>query len=196
MSGKAKPDHPEHPKGKAAEPPEGSIEEQAGDKAAMETNVGVEDRLGEDLASKLEESNSRHLRLAADFENFKKRARQERAELLQYASAQLAEHLLPAVDDFDRALAHTPEGIDETWLKGVQMAVDKLHEALAGVGVETIEATGEPFDPKLHEAISSEETDQHPEDTVLGQVRRGYKMHDRVLRPALVSVARKPSQES
>jgi molecular chaperone GrpE len=147
------------------------------------------------LAAQLEEANERHLRLAADFENFKKRARQERIELLQYASATLAERILPVLDDFERVLAHAPEDVDENWLKGIEMTVAKLSETLSSVGVETIEAAGVPFDPKLHEAIGTDESDEHPEDTVLNEVRRGYRMHDRVLRPALVRVSRAPARE-
>ena len=147
------------------------------------------------LAAQLEEANERHLRLAADFENFKKRARQERIELLQYASATLAEGILPVLDDFERVLAHAPEDVDENWLKGIEMTVAKLSETLSSVGVETIEAHGVPFDPKLHEAIGTDESEEHPEDTVLDEVRRGYRMHDRVLRPAMVRVSRAPARE-
>lgn len=147
------------------------------------------------LAAQLEDANERHLRLAADFENFKKRARQERIELLQYASATLAERILPVLDDFERVLAHAPEDVDDNWLKGIEMTVAKLSETLSSVGVETIEAKGVPFDPKLHEAIGTDESDEHPEDTVLDEVRRGYRMHDRVLRPALVRVSRAPARE-
>jgi molecular chaperone GrpE len=147
------------------------------------------------LAAQLEEANERHLRLAADFENFKKRARQERIDLLQYASATLAERILPVLDDFERVLAHAPEDVDENWLKGIEMTVAKLSETLSSVGVETIDAVGVPFDPKLHEAIGTDQSDEHPEDTVLAEVRRGYRMHDRVLRPALVRVSRAPARE-
>lgn len=144
----------------------------------------------------IEEANNRHLRLAADFDNFKKRVRQERLELLQYASASLAERLLPVLDDFERVLEHAPEGVDSNWLKGVRMTVQKLQDALQSVGVETIEAVGAPFDPKLHEAIGTEESTDLPEDTVVKELRRGYRIHERVLRPALVSVARTPAKKS
>lgn len=163
--------------------------------AEKDDSVLTEEQSAAISSDELEEINNRHLRLAADFENFKKRARQERLEHMQYASARLAEQLLPVVDDFDRAIAHVPEGIDENWLKGVRMTVGKLHEALASVGVEPIEAVGSRFDPKLHEAIATEESAEHPEDTVLDEVRRGYKMHDRVLRPAMVRVTRLPAGE-
>jgi molecular chaperone GrpE len=147
----------------------------------------------DDLMSQLEEANKRQLRLAADFENFKKRARQEQLETMQHAAATLAERLLPVLDDAERALEHAPEGVDEGWLKGVRMTFRKLEEILAGVGVERIEALGARFDPSLHEAIGSEDSQEQPEDTVLAELRPGYRMHDRVLRPALVKVARRPA---
>ncbi len=146
-----------------------------------------------ELASQLEEANSRHLRLAADFENYKKRVRQEQLDTMRYAAATVAERLLPVVDDMERALSHAPDGIDESWLKGVRLTFQKLEEVLASVGVERIEALGAAFDPKQHEAVGSEETAKHPEDTVVAELRAGYKMHDRVLRPALVKVARPPA---
>jgi len=154
------------------------------------------DRRLQELASQLEESQARHLRLAADFENYKKRARQEQMDTVRYAAAALAERLLPVLDDVKRALDHAPEGADEGWLRGVRLTFQHLEEALASVGVEPIEAVGRPFDPKLDEAIGSEESDQHPDDTVLVELRRGYRMHDRVLRPALVKVSRRPAQDS
>jgi molecular chaperone GrpE len=146
-----------------------------------------------DLPSQLEEANSRLLRVAADFENFKKRARQEQADTMRYAAATLAERLLPVLDDAQRTLQHVPEGVDETWLKGLEMTFRKLDEVLASVGVERVDALGQRFDPNLHEAIGSEESREQPEDTVVSELRPGYRIHDRVLRPALVKVARRPA---
>ena len=146
----------------------------------------------EALQGELEDSRNRHLRLAADFENFKKRSRQEQDDIRAYGAAALLEHLLPVLDDFTRILEHAPEGIDENWLRGVSLTHQKLEEVLAGSGLERIEAVGAPFDPKLHEAIGSEETAEHPGDTVVLELRRGYRLKDRVVRPALVKVSRRP----
>jgi molecular chaperone GrpE len=151
------------------------------------------DRRAEELASQLEEANNRYLRLAADFDNFKRRARQEQLDTMRYAAATVVERLLPVLDDANRALAHAPDGVDEGWLKGVRLTVQQLEDVLASVGVERVSAVGSPFDPKLHEAVGAEETAEHPEDTVVVELRPGYRMHDRVLRPALVKVARPPS---
>ncbi len=151
------------------------------------------DRRIEELASQLEEANGRYLRLAADFDNFKKRARQEQLETMRFAAATVAERLLPVLDDAKLALDHAPEGVDQNWLKGVRLTFQKLEEVLASVGVERIESVGVRFDPSLHEAVAAEESGDHPEDTVVAELRPGYRMHDRVLRPALVRVARPPS---
>ena len=148
-------------------------------------------RLGE-LESELAETRDRHLRLAADFDNFRKRARQEQLDTVQYASGALVERLLPIVDDLQRVLEHAPVEADRSWLKGLELTVQKLETVLAEQGVTPIETVGEAFDPKLHEAIGTVESEEHPEDTVLAELRRGYRHHDRVVRPALVKVARQP----
>jgi molecular chaperone GrpE len=174
--------------GESGDHPSGATPDAPAPEAAEET-----DRRVEELASQLEEANNRHLRLAADFDNFKKRARQEQMDTIRFAAATVAERLLPILDDAERALEHAPEGVDENWLKGVRLTFQKLDEVLRSVGVERIEAIGSRFDPKVHEAVGSEESGEHPEDTVVVELRPGYRMHDRVLRPALVKVARPPA---
>lgn len=139
-----------------------------------------------------DDQRERYLRLAADFDNYKKRARQELLEANRYAPAALAWQLLPVLDDAERALQHTPEGTDEGWARGVALVVQKLREALATVGVERIDAIGRPFDPRSHEAVGFEATASQREGTVIEQLQPGYRLHDRVLRPALVKVARPP----
>ncbi len=171
----------------AESPPAGDA-----DSPLAEAPADAEQRADE-LASRLEEANKRLMRLAADFDNLKKRSRQEQLDTMRYAAAAVAERLLPVLDDTDRALSHAPEGIDETWLKGVRLTFQQLVGVLESVGVERIDAVGSAFDPAQHEAIGSEETSEHPEDTVVAELRPGYRMHDRVLRPALVKVARPPS---
>ena len=149
----------------------------------------MEAKIGE-LESSLAEANSRHLRLAADFDNFKKRTRQEQLETIQHASADLIARLLPALDDLHKVLEHTPEGVDEGWVKGLELSVRKLEDALGAHGLEAIRAVGAAFDPKLHEAIGYEESTEHAEDTVTSELRRGYRIRDRVVRPTLVKLAR------
>ena len=135
----------------------------------------------------------RYLRLAAELDNFKKRAQREQREIRKHAAAEVAVRLLPVLDDAERAMEHVPEGTDATWLRGIELTLQKLHAVLASLGVEPIEALGAPFDPKLHEAIGSEESPEQPEGTVVAELRRGYRTHDRVLRPSLVKLARRPA---
>jgi len=140
----------------------------------------------------LAEARDRHLRLAADFDNYKKRSRQEQLETIQHASAELIGRLLPVLDDLRSALEHKPAGVDEAWSKGLELGVRKLEEALSAHGLEPIASVGERFDPKFHEAVGHEESEEHPEDTVVSELRRGYRIRDRVVRPSLVKVSRRP----
>lgn len=146
-----------------------------------------------ELESALAEARAAHLRLAADFDNFKKRTRQEQSQTMQHASAELIHRLLPVLDDLQSVLDHKPAGVDESWIKGLELSVRKLEEALGTHGLEPIDAVGALFDPNLHEAVGHEESTEHPEDTVVSELRRGYRVRDRVVRPALVKVARRPS---
>lgn len=140
----------------------------------------------------LAEAQARYMRLAADFENFKRRTRQEQLETIQHASAELISRLLPALDDLRSAQEHKPAGVDEAWAKGIELGIRKLEEAMGAHGLEPIESVGTAFDPKFHEAIGHEDVADKPEDTVVSELRRGYKIHDRVLRPSLVKVSRRP----
>ena len=159
----------------------------------MTTPTPLRERI-QQLEEEAEEAQRRYLRLAADFDNYKKRTRQEQADQAQYATADLIARLLPAIDNLHRVLRSAEDldqKLDEGWLKGLQLTVQNLDEVLKSQGLEAIEAIGRPFDPSLHEAIGHEETDEHPEDTVVDEIRRGYRLHDKVVRPALVKVSRK-----
>ena len=147
-----------------------------------------------ELESATAEAKDRHLRLAADFENYKKRARQEQMETIRHASADLINRVLPVLDDLHSVLDHKPAGIDESWAKGLELSVRKLEEALGTHGLEQIESVGARFDPNQHEAVAQEESTEHPEDTVVSELRRGYRIRDRVVRPALVKVSRAPAR--
>ena len=155
------------------------------------------ERLRAELAE-IEQKADEYLRLAqrtqADFINYRRRTEQERAETVQYATANLLKRLLPVVDDFDRALAAIPpeERENNRWVEGVELIARKLHNILEQEGVEPIEALGQPFDPNLHEAVAFDDNSEgggHT-DTVAEVYSKGYKLHDRVLRPAMVKVSR------
>jgi molecular chaperone GrpE len=147
-------------------------------------------------AAKADEHWDRLLRTTADLENFKKRAARERQEAIRFANAALLEKLIPALDNFDMAVAaaNDPEGNPVESLKtGITMIHSQLKSALAEAGLEEIDAANQPFDPNLHEAVSQEESMEAPEGHVLRQLRKGYKLRDRLIRPASVVVARKPA---
>ena len=157
-------------------------------------------------AAKADENWDRLLRTTADFENFKKRAARERVESAQYASFSLLQKLLPVLDHLEMALAAAQtataarqndpaaQGDKLAALQsGVLMIQQQFKSALVETGLEEIDAAGKPFDPNFHEAISQQESAEKPEGSVLQQVRKGYKLKDRLLRPAAVVVARKPA---
>src|SRR5213593_3957469 len=119
--------------------------------------------------------------------------RQEQLDTMEHASAELIHRLLPVLDDLQSVLEHQSRDVDESWIKGLELSVRKLEEALGTHGLQPIDAVGARFDPKLHEAVGHEESAEHPEDTVVSELRRGYRVRDRVVRPALVKVARPPA---
>jgi molecular chaperone GrpE len=147
-------------------------------------------------AAKADEHWERLLRTAADLENFKKRSAREKQEAIRFANEALLAKLLPALDHFDMALAaaNNAEGTTVESLKtGVTMIHNQLKKALAEAGLEEIDATAQPFDPNFHEAVTEEESSAIPAGHVIRQLRRGYKLRQRLIRPASVVVAKKPA---
>jgi molecular chaperone GrpE len=133
-------------------------------------------------------------RTAADFANYRRRVDEERAGLSQFSNALLIGKLLAVLDDFDRALETVPPGTNEAWVDGIRLVERKLRALLEAEGVTEIEALGQPFDPNLHEAVVHETTTDHPDNQVIGELQRGYRLRDRVLRPSLVRVANNPKE--
>jgi molecular chaperone GrpE len=131
----------------------------------------------------------RYQRMAADFENYKRRTRQELTDRTQYANEELLRKLLPILDNLRRAMDHAPEGVDRNWFDGLRMVMRQFEDTLQAQGVSPIPAVGEKFDPAKHEAIAREETDEHEEGTIVEEMQPGYRLHERVLRPTLVKVA-------
>ncbi|HEY9287803.1 MAG TPA: nucleotide exchange factor GrpE [Candidatus Dormibacteraeota bacterium] len=132
---------------------------------------------------------ARYQRLAADFENYKRRTRQELADRTHFANEELVAKLLPILDNFRRALDHAPQGVDRNWFEGIKLVARQFEDVLQAQGLSQIPAVGEKFDPVQHEAIAREETDEHEEGTVVEELQPGYRLHNRVLRPTLVKVA-------
>jgi len=161
---------------------------EAGDAAAQEL-VG--------LRAELEQANGRALRAQAELENFRKRSRREVDEQLRYASLPVISDLLPALDNLDRAVA-AAEGHDNSasLLEGVKMVAAQLMAILDKHHCRPIEAVGSPFDPHLHEALAQEPSAELPAGYVTRLARAGYKLHDRVIRPAQVLVSTGPTKSA
>lgn len=135
-------------------------------------------------------------RLQADFDNYRKRTQRERAEDADRAAAQVIEKLLPVLDGFDRALAAHQDPAWAEYRRGVEMIRQQMLEALGRFKLERIPAAGEMFDPHVHQAVERVETDKQPEGAVLSELAAGYRLGERVLRPAMVRVAAAPAGES
>ena len=129
----------------------------------------------------------RYLRLAADFENFRRRKEQELRDARRYAAEDAVKSMLPVLDNLRRAVEHAPDGGEIA--SGLNLMVREFEAALERVGVERIAAVGEPFDPAVHEAIGGEDSADVETETVIAEILPGYRLHDRVLRPALVRIA-------
>ncbi|MDQ3938008.1 MAG: nucleotide exchange factor GrpE [Chloroflexota bacterium] len=136
-------------------------------------------------------------RSAADFANYRRRTEQDRLATLGLANEALLSKLLTIVDDFDRAIANMPPELQKaSWVEGIVAIDRKLRQLLESEGLTPIEAEGQQFDPHEHEAIMREETTAVPEGTVTAELQRGYRIRDRVLRPAMVAVAANPTKQN
>lgn len=146
-----------------------------------------------DMQAQLDLTRDKYLRLAADFENYKRRTLRERQELFLYANEALVKELLLTVDNLDRALEHTQksigEGGDKTLLEGVELTRRSLWTALEKIGVAPEDPAGQPFDPNLHEAVRQVSSSVAPVGQVVEVLQKGYVLKDRLLRPALVVVS-------
>lgn len=149
----------------------------------------------DDFEAKYEDLNNKYLRLAADYDNFRKRTIKEKEELSKYAAAEVLKKITTVLDTFDRASEHLKE-IDncQTVKESYEVAVKQLVETLKKCGLEEIEALGKEFNPNEHEAITQVPTNEFEPDTVAFVAQKGYKMGDRIIRPALVGVAKKEDE--
>ena len=137
------------------------------------------------------ESKAQWQRSAADFANYRRRTEQEREAMTSFANEVLLAKLLAIVDDFDRAIANMPAELqDVSWVGGIVAIDRKLRQLLDSEGLTPIESLGKQFDPHEHEAIAQEDRPGVPEGTVIAELQKGYRIRDRVLRPAMVAVAR------
>jgi molecular chaperone GrpE len=139
---------------------------------------------------KAEESYQKYLRAQADFDNFRRRTQKEKEDQAKYASLSVIEQLLPALDNFERALTASKGAQDaESLAKGVEMVLRQMEQVLGAEGLETIPTVGEAFDPTVHQAVMQEESDEFESGTVIAELQKGYKLKDKVIRPAMVKVS-------
>ena len=170
------------------------------------TEQSIESEEIRDLKSKLdiktgeaEENYDRLLRVSAEFENYKKRTAREMADFKKYANQSLLRELLPIIDNLElaiKAAAESKDGTDACLLDGVELTRKEILKVFENFHVEPIDAIGKPFDPNFHEAVMREESDEHPQNTVVNELQKGYLMHDRLLRPSMVVVAMPKNKES
>jgi molecular chaperone GrpE len=169
----------------------GSLEE---DSSVADTGSSVQD----ELTSKSEECkaiNDKYLRLAAEFENYKRLTQRDQREQIRFGNEQLLKELLPVVDNMERAIkAARTNGSDSALIQGVELTLKQLFGILAKFGVQAIETAGQDFDPSAHQAVSYGPSDDVPANKVLDEFQKGYRLHDRILRAAMVSVSSGPAQ--
>ena len=160
------------------------------DQNAPETELEALRRELEEKSLLVQDYFNQLARAKADFENLRKRSRQEKQDLVEYGSEQMLILLLPVLDNFERALADNSEDL-KSYKTGVEMIYNQLKEILEGEGLKVIPAQDREFDPRVHDAVMTEETEQVPDNTVMEELRVGYSYKDRVIRPAMVKVARR-----
>jgi molecular chaperone GrpE len=142
------------------------------------------------LQQQIQELETRTLRIQADYDNYRRRTLQEKEEFAKYASKNVVEKLLPVLDNLERALQASEGNADfDALKKGLDMVFKQFEMTLEGEGLTAIPSVGEPFDPNHHQAIMTVDSDEHEEGIVVEEVMKGYKLKDRVIRPAMVKVS-------
>ena len=168
------------------------------DEKPLESETGDAENSLKEMEAKLEvkeeaakETYDRLLRVSADFENYKKRATREIEEFRKYANQSLLKEMLSVVDNLELAINSSNDGekTDKTLIEGLNLTLNEILRVFEKFDVKPIEARGKTFDPAYHEAVMREETDDYPENTVVSEFQKGYLIHDRLLRPAMVVVA-------
>ncbi|MPQ24557.1 nucleotide exchange factor GrpE [Bacillus paralicheniformis] len=159
------------------------------DATAEDTQTEMLEKQLKELQERLEEKENKLLRVQADFENYKRRARLDREAAEKYRSQHIISDLLPALDNFERALQIDPDNEQtKSLLQGMEMVHRQILEALKNEGVEQIPSVGEQFDPNMHQAVMQVEDEAYESNAVVEELQKGYKLKDRVIRPSMVKV--------
>nr|WP_245411623.1 nucleotide exchange factor GrpE [Alkalicoccus urumqiensis] len=165
------------------------VDSDSGEQTEEEASPESSEAADSELEKKVQEAQDRVLRIQADYDNFRRRTRQEKEAAAKYKSQQLAESLLPALDNFERALNMEPESEEAKNLyQGMKMVHQQMLEALRSEGVEPMEVKGQEFDPHLHEAVMQVEEEGFDSNVVVEELQKGYMLKDKVIRPAMVKV--------
>jgi molecular chaperone GrpE len=151
----------------------------------------------ETLEKEAAENHDRLLRMAAEFDNYKKRATREMNDFRKFANENFAKALLPVVDSMDLAIesSSNDKHVNNSMVEGVNMTLKEILKIFEQFGVKRFESIGNTFDPNLHQAVMQEETEKFPENTVSKELQKGFMIHDRLLRPAMVVVSKKPEKQ-
>jgi molecular chaperone GrpE len=181
----------------ASEQPTADSRQRTADSGQRPTPEGEKEGTPEERLARAKEDAQKYLanwqRAEADFSNYKKRTEQERDELRRFGNVSLIINLLPVIDDFERAFSSLDSHLASlSWFDGIYLIYRKLQQLLENAGVKPIESEGQTFDPRYHEAVAHVEGE---DGKVLSEVQRGYKLHDRVLRPAMVVVGKGKASE-
>jgi molecular chaperone GrpE len=152
----------------------------------------------ESMEQESKDSHDRFLRVSAEFENYKKRAAREMNDFRKFANESFVKAMLPVVDNLDRAIESSSDDdhSNSSVVEGVNMTLKEILKIFEQFGVKPFASLGKTFDPALHQAVMQEESDDHPEKTILNELEKGYMMHDRLLRPAMVVVSKKTDSEN
>lgn len=167
---------------------EAGAEEAGAEEASKADDKKAEDKKAEEKKAEEQES-ERYMRLMAEFQNFKRRAAREKTDTLAYANEKIIGELLPVLDNFERAL-ETDAADAEGYAKGMELIFQQLKTALEHAGLEEIKALGEDFDPNVHNAVMTEQSEEHEDGKVSKVLQKGYKLKDKVIRPSMVAVVR------
>lgn len=164
---------------------------------AAAEELSPEEQLQEELDKARSETKAhqeQYLRTLADMENLRKRTQREKEELAKFANENILREILPVIDNLERAVEHAEQAeSSDGLLEGVQMTLSQFSQVLDRFGVKPVESLGEQFDPNLHQAMGQLETDEYPANTVAQQMQKGYQLNERLLRPAMVMIAKAPA---
>ena len=164
--------------------------EAAEESGAEETAEAGEDKAAEEEKKAEEQESERYMRLMAEFQNFKRRAAREKSDIHAYANEKIIGELLPVLDNFERALDTKSEDV-EGYAKGMELIFTQLRTALEHAGLAEIPAMGEEFDPNVHNAVMTEDSEEIEDNHISKVLQKGYKLNDKVIRPSMLAVVRK-----